>query len=948
MKYLNSRNNYLMSLNDKRQAKVNKNLEHIENRLILETGQMTGSGVMGNEIRWGDCLLGRLIHSLIRKGKVGVGLIRINDVIKRLRAALDEILLESGVVNLVDVDKKQYAKALVSEFLYVLRTSVLNYDTEDAVDEYDTIDEIKSLTDSTILQVERIEDLEGKNELILQLENWKKFLAPLKEDKKEPEVETEGEPEVEKDTQGDKEEVKKDWKVEAANKKALEDKVNSIYFENFKSVARLFLLMKKAQDLKAEEFKKSEADKKIKDSKGAALAASGAKTTTPVEEEDKNLTKVTDSYINNFFTFLNEADYNDAGESIAGVNPKTDQKKQVSEIEKALSVLYTTIKSNPDSFEDMKKIIALNAAGSSTYSAVGQIYKLIRNKLGLKSMPEMANENVDDFLSRQNKSLADQISAFYTVSKNKVDGSFPEIKSPEIKKEIATFNTTMKACLSPDLYKVEKVENRVQKESEKESQGSQTEKESQIEPKSESLLKRYSDFMTILEADKIFGGGSGSADTKIFGSNDDSLPDVEHDLASKIKSWWDKNINFDKWVLDKTAIDLVIKNLDKKIAEKKDSVVIQGMDPILEIVKCFNRAYKIHTTQVIPSGRGGGKVTNSIFMEYTSFGSGTPDNAGMSGGPYRNNKTFDKWESAVQDVLADREYQKIFNVGTSLKVGAEIIDKAGMNLRKFMNELLDGSELYKTGDSKEGGAQSRFLDKYFGYKDGTDPKNTNFDGETEREAITENADGVKNIDLKLVDSNTPIVYNKPSDLKNTFFIIKYKKDEEVRYMYSYIQDVIGGRAYISFCNSAFHILEYMKKSTGRGITIPVEIKSTQEGKDGKFYKVCATTVDVNKLYNSKGGFGLTRQFKMSHIEKALDEGKVDNKNTVVETKESTLYSNLGCFHVVDKTQGAIPAEYKRLKLDKGVDKVEKFINAEGGYPKITTVSGINGVKIENY
>jgi hypothetical protein len=198
MKYLNSRNNYLMSLNDKRQAKVNKNLEHIENRLILETGQMTGSGVMGNEIRWGDCLLGRWIHSLIRKGKVGVGLIRINDVIKRLRAALDEILLESGVVNLVDVDKKQYAKALVSEFLYVLRTSVLNYDTEDAVDEYDTIDEIKSLTDSTILEVERIEDLEGKNELILQLENWKKFLAPLKEDKKEPEVETVGEPEVEK------------------------------------------------------------------------------------------------------------------------------------------------------------------------------------------------------------------------------------------------------------------------------------------------------------------------------------------------------------------------------------------------------------------------------------------------------------------------------------------------------------------------------------------------------------------------------------------------------------------------------------------------------------------------------------------------------------------------------------------------------------------------------
>ena len=44
--------------------------------------------------------------------------------------------------------------------------------------------------------------------------------------------------------------------------------------------------------------------------------------------------------------------------------------------------------------------------------------------------------------------------------------------------------------------------------------------------------------------------------------------------------------------------------------KKGDDIVIQGLDPVLEIVKVFNRAYKLHTTQVIPTGRSGGKVSN--------------------------------------------------------------------------------------------------------------------------------------------------------------------------------------------------------------------------------------------------------------------------------------------------------------------------------------------------
>ena len=75
----------------------------------------------------------------------------------------------------------------------------------------------------------------------------------------------------------------------------------------------------------------------------------------------------------------------------------------------------------------------------------------------------------------------------------------------------------------------------------------------------------------------------------------------------------------------KEKFDKIEKNMGK-------SIIINGIDPVLDIVKCFNRAYKIHTTQVIPSGRSGGRVSNKTFMEYTCFGGGDPSNAGKGGG----------------------------------------------------------------------------------------------------------------------------------------------------------------------------------------------------------------------------------------------------------------------------------------------------------------------------
>jgi hypothetical protein len=155
--------------------------------------------------------------------------------------------------------------------------------------------------------------------------------------------------------------------------------------------------------------------------------------------------------------------------------------------------------------------------------------------------------------------------------------------------------------------------------------------------------------------------------------------------------------------------------LNKEIVSNETTSIT--IDPIIEILKIFNRAYKIHTPGIISSGRTGGKVSNSVFREYEYVGDGTggtPDSPGA--GPYRNKAIFDKWESAVLDIIKDPEYQQIFNEKTyfhfspsdpRFNTSENKKEGGGKALLKFINELLDGGKLYKTG------AQQKFISEYF-------------------------------------------------------------------------------------------------------------------------------------------------------------------------------------------------------------------------------------------
>lgn len=130
-------------------------------------------------------------------------------------------------------------------------------------------------------------------------------------------------------------------------------------------------------------------------------------------------------------------------------------------------------------------------------------------------------------------------------------------------------------------------------------------------------------------------------------------------------------------------------------------------DPIIEIVRLFNRAWRIHTPGVIPSGRTNGQVSNSVFREYENLGgSGDPSNPGS--GPYRNIVLYENWFEAIQDILSDVKYRPIFGEKTVFKFGnGDPIDKGGKILLRFVNSLLSDSKMYT------GGAMSKFISEYF-------------------------------------------------------------------------------------------------------------------------------------------------------------------------------------------------------------------------------------------
>lgn len=852
MKYLKKRDNYLKIISERRDLK-NNDLLNTGIKKIYEN--QAGSGVLGNEINWGDSLLGRLINSVLRKAQEGINTMKMSVLVKRFKSHFQYIMGMSSVNSLEDSDQ-----LMVNRF----QLSVLIGALTSAVEEGKELEEITGLCEESIDGISTLnvgDDLKSEKEnLLTKLKEFKKFLDGLK-----------GEPEEKSETSD----------------------TYSNYLNNFKVVLKLceaYMVLKKSNKPVGQGLSPGkEYTFTGKDGKKQKVKLISLTNNTLFGADKKWLTTddiKKDSLVkgNVFVAFQDQS--GNYGRSMAVSSSQLTESIGLYEnssegnIMGSLKSLYGFVV-NYIKVDEIGIFLKMgdDVLNSDKYkNPITKIYSVVRKSNGI-------SENIDNLLTRPEE-IGKKISEFYSLTKSKPDGRFDGVSS-EMQVLIGEFNSTMLKCLSK----------------------ATTEKTEDSEKKVESVISSYSRFISINELTNPVG---------VVKTND---------VSEKIKDHFSENFDLEKWEVSEKDV----KYIEDKLSEiGKKSIVIRGTGPILEVVRFFNRAYKIHTRNAIPfSGRTDGKLNVMTMNQWTSFGGGSYGSGkdGMTGkgdGPYRNNKLFNMWESAVYDVF--KEYEEVFDKGTTLIIGDRKKLDAGKALREFMLDMLDGNKLYKPteGGKDDGGAQKIAINKYFDI-DSEGIKTEDMSVGNDLNDNAENAGKIKESKMSFV-KDTNGVPNNNKDLVGSFFVLpcKDEKGEKV-FRYFFINSLEGEYLYLTHTKNTWFYQKYLETQNGPKMIITEKdgIGKPLNGPSGSgTYLVKIKSLNnlkpTNKIkLNSKNingedkSFELTIQDRLRFLSKESEDGKFSfYKISDLKRLNSSLGNKDGLFKNPTSTN---PGEIELLK-----------------------------------
>jgi hypothetical protein len=988
MKYLSNRDQFLKrSINkiDEYKSLESKDLE------VINEGD---SGPFANDIPWNDSLLGRLINSTIRKAKIGANLVRIKAVNRRLKDAFDDLLGQSAVSGLSKEEKSEFNKVVIFSFLENLKNSI---------ESEGNVGEIKRLTEEAIKNIKEVVEKTPADELsmdkddllklIKQLEDFKKFLDQFKDDEGGDEEFSE-EDKDSNELESEDEEVGKEGEGNEGSKSS-----ESIYPTMVKTLKSLASILSNYKSVKISNVTSKE--KSTTKETGIKYTTVAGDTVENIQKNPKaNPKKLASTDIRTKNTqvlakYPKDNQTMPAGlvlvmesysliEALGGGSP---DRANVKEGEDHLTQAFTKLKKAIEVLEsprdkgvgvDVKFLndITSKSLDSKNKEVIKSLFTEInrylvgdkKETLNAPTVP-LYKESME-IISDKNKKIvvAEKIARFAKTAlkfdkeglygglgetgkglQSFVEGikSIMNLKSSDQKVE----STTVSKFKVGDVVKWKNKEGKeISKKIEKVKDGSYffttsdgkeySKKESELTK--ESIIIKYNKFLSyIKEAEE-------TEETEETGEVSDP---VNMTTSQKIKDWWDKKVDIKEFVLTRSQSEKIRIAIEK--AGKVDAVTISGLDPIIEIVKVFNRAYKLHTTQVISTGRAGGKVSNKTFMEYTSFGGGTPESAGSSGGPYRNNAIFNQWENAVQNIKKETKYQKIFREETVIKTSdGNIIKDAGKNLLKFMNDMLDGDTLYKgdTRGTSGQGKQAEFIEKYFSPTD-ADKKKIEKDGltlggEKEQKEINEVADNMpkeKNLDF----TDKLLKFENSDSLVGSFFAAKTMLDGKSRQIYFYIQSIQGEYAYVSYCGTMGFFKKYITES---GNAIKMEknkleyaIKTDLVEGDNKQYIIKGFRIKLTSLISVDGKFNLIGNKSIKFIQSF--DGTKNNPSTksILVEKEDVI--NFQSFFTLQE----------KIKDDKGQETFKRFkignpsnsIRTNGGFTNIVDANDIKNTSVTN-
>lgn len=837
MRYISNRDNFLRKI---KSSEVLEKMPYSNREFMINEDYATnhGAGPFHNDIGWNDSLVGRFINHLIRKAKILIGGLQMSGLIRRLKYQFDNMIDEAVMMDVDDETKSMIAKIALYTFFWELTEAV-----KAGVKSTILID----LCNSSITKLKELEDFEEKDSLNDELLKFLEFLKTI-----DP---NEGISLTDPEEEGDEEDGEEEGDEEEGNKEDEEDSKESsksleykYLIQNLKSISTIInkvatmklgkeatkLVIKKHTTVDGQTVNQISKEKNIKTdiiwSKNANTKIDNNGTTltqwlTKAQSNPSNKTKDKNDIVlpKNVTLLLEKSvplavnrqvkdpkqlqqqqkvkDATKAGVIAGGQTAKEigfedrHTREAFEKLKNAVNIL-----TNKDFYSVTSKFIddiAQNTKGGNLdpkkiktiknlYNEINIYYRDNKGQLDSLSKASLYKESVEE-LSKNIKSVAKKI-AIFSVTIMKFKGENLSL-SKDLNTAIKDFISSFEIIRQSSITEPEKV----------------TKKDVE-EKKNDSFIFKYDSFLKFIkeaEEDDDDDGGSEF-------DNDDDETDETNDgdktasspptgsSVEKVQDFFDENCKGVKsFTVDKTEVEKVKNNL-KQIEKEKSSYLINGFDPIIEIVRLFNRAYKIYVHTVISKRRKGLSGNDSgpspgTLMEYT------PMSSNGEGGPWRNNKLFNQWENAVFDILGDRKYQFIFNKDTKMRVPKvpnpkkaedwELRDNAGANLRKFMTEILDGDALYSFGSTSGKGAQAKLLEKYFGKPDDEANEYINkVDDLVEENTKTNNKINESKITLKFKSMNVLgslgqvfLVTGKNKDgvdIRRVFFVLEAERESK--------------------------------------------------------------------------------------------------------------------------------------------------------------------------
>ena len=744
MRYLNKREDFL---------KKKQHIQGVPYETLLEV-VTSSAGPFANDVGWNDSLLGRLINHVIRKARIAAKVPRIKSLISQLKDEFEQIVGQAKIYSLSSEDQ---------QLVIQIELDVFFKELIHAVENNFKVGILKGLTDGCIKRVTDMAEFDKKAVLLEELKKFREFLDQFKDDQ--------GSNDDEEDKEDDKDSADKSTDTGAAgagyvtmvkNLKALAlilanyTKVNTTGSTGLTGKPKKTYITKNGDKLN---LIQSDIAKNPNKLDIASIRSKNPKLSTYAKD---------DQSLPSGMVLLMEATVDTIGTGGAANRGKTvvgeDHLTQAfNKLKKDIEVLISTKEKGIGVDYKFINDIATNSNNTSNKELIKNLYNEINRylvgdkKATIQEKDKLYTEGIE-VLNDKNKIVvvAEKIARFskraLQFEKENLYGGLGDLKVP-----LQTFVTTLREINKLPI----------------------------VTAKKESLFDYYS----FLEAKNILDnqGGSGQAAP----TGDDNKPTTTTGTASQTQGKDDgKGVDdvsakilefFNKTCIEVrayTVSDEERKSIQTKIDQVKteDGKKIEmTIDPIIAIMNLFIKAYKIYTVKTIT--KRSENVDTNTLSEYTSFGGN--DETGRSG-PYRNNKLFDMWEEAVNNIRKDRKYQAIFTDNANLRLPKvtdpdpanpedwTIKPKAGASFRKFINDVLDGDTLYKSASTT--GAVATFIEKYFG--DGTVSEGKAA-SDIDSAALAESAENATAIAANAVK----LELKKQTDIgatPNTFFTIEGK------------------------------------------------------------------------------------------------------------------------------------------------------------------------------